>query len=87
MFEISQLKAKKKSDINVGKSNDPIFEIKVKCPVCNKKDITSYQLKAKSQDVEFNKFLVPKYKKITMLVLNCYEVIPKIPTQYTNFKQ
>lgn len=61
----SQVSAKKKknNDVSMGSSNDPVFEIKVKCPVCNKKEITSYQLKAKSQDIEFNKFLVPTYKK------------------------
>ncbi|NLD99099.1 MAG: DUF2225 domain-containing protein, partial [Fibrobacter sp.] len=40
---------------------DPIFEIKLKCPVCNQDNITSYELRAKSQQVVQNRFLVPVY--------------------------
>jgi uncharacterized protein (DUF2225 family) len=41
--------------------NDPIYEILVKCPVCNKDKIPRYELRAKSQQVTQNKFLVPLY--------------------------
>jgi len=41
---------------------DPIFDIALKCPVCGQNDITGYELRAKSQQVLQNKFLVPVYK-------------------------
>ncbi|MDG5814920.1 DUF2225 domain-containing protein [Chitinispirillales bacterium ANBcel5] len=41
--------------------DDPIFEIKAKCPVCNKEEITGYELRAKTQQVTQNRFLVPSY--------------------------
>jgi uncharacterized protein (DUF2225 family) len=40
---------------------DPIYEIKLTCPVCSKKGIVSYELKSKSQTIVLNKFLVPIY--------------------------
>jgi uncharacterized protein (DUF2225 family) len=41
--------------------NDPIYDMYVKCPVCNREDITRYELRAKSQQITQNKFLVPIY--------------------------
>ncbi len=41
---------------------DPVYEILVKCPVCNFDKITGYELRAKSQQVTFNKFMVPLYQ-------------------------
>jgi uncharacterized protein (DUF2225 family) len=41
---------------------DPIYEIALRCPVCNQDDVTGYELRAKSQQVLSNKFLVPIYK-------------------------
>lgn len=46
-------------DESVG--NDPIFDMHVKCPVCNREDINRYELRAKSQQMTQNKFLVPIY--------------------------
>lgn len=40
---------------------DPIFSISVKCPVCNMEGIQSHELRAKSQQILQNKFLVPIY--------------------------
>jgi len=40
---------------------DPVFEVKVKCPVCNQDSIICYELRAKSQQITQNKFLVPLY--------------------------
>lgn len=40
---------------------DPLYELSVKCPVCNKDDIKRYELRAKSQMITQNKFLVPLY--------------------------
>jgi len=41
---------------------DPIFEINVRCPVCNQDEIPCYELRAKSQQILQNKFLVPVYR-------------------------
>lgn len=40
---------------------DPIYEIELTCPVCNQDKIVSYELRAKSQQITQNKFLVPVY--------------------------
>jgi uncharacterized protein (DUF2225 family) len=40
---------------------DPVFEVKVKCPICNQDSIICYELRAKSQQITQNKFLVPLY--------------------------
>lgn len=42
--------------------HDPIYEINVKCPVCNQVNISCYELRAKSLQVLLNKFLVPTYQ-------------------------
>jgi uncharacterized protein (DUF2225 family) len=44
-----------------GEGEDPIFEIMVSCPICNQEEITCYELRAKSQSITQNKFLVPLY--------------------------
>jgi uncharacterized protein (DUF2225 family) len=41
---------------------DPLFDIKLRCPVCNRDEITCFELRAKSQAIVLNKFLVPTYK-------------------------
>ena len=41
---------------------DPVFAINVTCPVCGQTDISGYELRAKSQAITQNKFLVPLYK-------------------------
>jgi len=40
---------------------DPLFEIPVKCPVCEYGNISCLELRAKSQQILQNKFLVPVY--------------------------
>jgi uncharacterized protein (DUF2225 family) len=45
-----------------GPGDDPIFEIQVICPVCNREGIVCYELRAKSQQIIKNKFLVPSYE-------------------------
>jgi len=47
------------------KGEDPVFEIKVSCPVCSRDDIPCYELRAKSQQILQNKFLVPRYAPMT----------------------
>lgn len=41
---------------------DPVFTIAVTCPVCGYADVTCYELRAKSQQILQNKFLVPCYE-------------------------
>lgn len=47
--------------ITGGVGTDPLYELKVKCPVCNKENIPRHELRAKSQQITQNKFLVPLY--------------------------
>lgn len=47
------------------KEIDPLYEILVKCPVCNKENIPRYDLRAKTQQITQNTFLIPKYKGIS----------------------
>jgi uncharacterized protein (DUF2225 family) len=44
---------------------DPVFVINVTCPVCGQADISGYELRAKSQAITQNRFLVPFYKGAT----------------------
>lgn len=56
--------AKKRNSVHLeegGIGEDPIYQIKVKCPVCNQENINCYELRAKSQQILQNKFLVPVY--------------------------
>jgi uncharacterized protein (DUF2225 family) len=46
---------------SVSPGDDPVFEIKIKCPICNQNNITGYELRAKSQQITQNHFLVPIY--------------------------
>lgn len=62
---IKAIKEKKSKSIRVtdeGPGNDPIYEIQVGCPVCNQNDIVCYELRAKSQQINLNKFLIPVYQ-------------------------
>ena len=54
---------------------DPVYELKVRCPVCNQKDITSYELKSKSQQISFNKFLVPVYSSVAGFRVTDYTLL------------
>jgi uncharacterized protein (DUF2225 family) len=47
---------------NEEEGEDPIFTISVSCPVCGQTGITGHELRAKSQSMSQNKFLVPLYK-------------------------
>lgn len=58
---IKENKAKSTRSAEGDKGEDPIYEIKVECPVCNRDDIVCYELRAKSQQILQNKFLVPLY--------------------------
>ena len=62
---IKAIKESKSSALQSGEAaavgNDPLYEILVKCPVCNKDQIPRFELRAKSQQVTQNKFLVPLY--------------------------
>jgi uncharacterized protein (DUF2225 family) len=41
---------------------DPMFEIFVTCPICNRENITCYELRAKSQQIQQDIFLIPSYQ-------------------------
>ena len=61
---------------------DPIYEIKLTCPVCSKKGIVSYELKSKSQTIVLNKFLVPIYtgrRSRPLTTLSCPRCLPPMP--------
>jgi uncharacterized protein (DUF2225 family) len=45
-----------------GNGSDPVFEIKVTCPICSHENITCYELRAKSQMITKTRFLVPVYQ-------------------------
>lgn len=47
-----------------GSGEDPIYEVELTCPVCNRDKITFYDLRAKSQQITQNKFLVPCYEGV-----------------------
>jgi uncharacterized protein (DUF2225 family) len=49
------------TDGAMGDKDDPTFQIKVKCPVCNQADIICYELKAKSLTSAPDRFQVPRY--------------------------
>ena len=48
-------------EMDISKGEDPIFELKLTCPVCSNNNITSYELKAKSQQIVENKLLQQEY--------------------------
>ncbi len=59
---LKDARAKAASLAEEGTGQDPIFEIKLSCPVCAIEDIVCYELRAKSQVIVKNKFLVPLYQ-------------------------
>jgi uncharacterized protein (DUF2225 family) len=59
---IKDARAKSTLAAEEGTGADPVFEIKVTCPVCGMEDIVCYELRAKSQQILKNKFLVPSYE-------------------------
>jgi uncharacterized protein (DUF2225 family) len=52
------------SDGSQGDKEDPTYQIKVKCPICNQADITCFELKAKSLTTTPDRFLVPRYSGV-----------------------
>ncbi len=68
MNNISKLKQDQQrataSEGAMGDKDDPTFQIKVKCPVCNQADIVCYELKAKSLNITHDRFLAPRYAGI-----------------------
>ncbi len=59
---VKEVQTKPPREIEEGKGDDPLYEIKVTCPACQRDQIPCYQLRAKSQQVVMNKFMVPSYK-------------------------
>jgi uncharacterized protein (DUF2225 family) len=46
---------------DVGNTDDPIFQVQVKCPICQTAGLECYELKAKSMSVALDRFNVPRY--------------------------
>ena len=44
--------------------DDPVYEMLVQCPACNREDIVSYNLRSKSQVIKETLFLVPQYSQM-----------------------
>ena len=59
---IKEQRARATRPTEEGEGNDPVFEVKLNCPVCSQNAISCYELRAKSQQVVQNKFLVPQYE-------------------------
>ena len=59
---VKEAKTKSLMTPDEGIGDDPIFEIQVICPVCNREGIVCYELRAKSQQIVKNKFLAPGYE-------------------------
>ena len=59
---VKEAKAKSIMAPDEGVGDDPIFEIKLICPVCGREGISCFELRAKSQQIVKNKFLVPSYE-------------------------
>lgn len=59
---IKEQRARSTRPTEEGDGQDPVFEVKLNCPICSQTNIASYELRAKSQQVIQNKFLVPQYK-------------------------
>lgn len=49
---------------NPGDKEDPTYQIKVKCPICNQNDIICLELKAKSLTVTPDRFMTPRYQGV-----------------------
>lgn len=47
-----------------GEKDDPTYQIKVKCPVCNQTDILCLEAKAKSLTATPDRFLAPRYQGV-----------------------
>ncbi|MFP4416087.1 MAG: DUF2225 domain-containing protein [Chitinivibrionales bacterium] len=59
---IKKIKAQKENLAMIGEQGegkDPIYELTLTCPVCNQENITCYELRAKTQQITYSKFLVP----------------------------
>jgi len=62
--ELSAVQVKPLQAAEVAIGEDPIYETKLICPVCKNKNVISYNLRAKSQFMTENHFLVPLYAGI-----------------------
>ena len=52
------------SAAGAGVDEEPLYQIKVKCPICNQADITCYELKAKSLTTKADRFMIPRYEGV-----------------------
>lgn len=61
--KMKQGQAKEGSD-GAGNTDEPTYQIKVKCPICNQNDILCYELKSKSLSVVPDRFMAPRYEGV-----------------------
>lgn len=47
-----------------GDKEDPTYQIKVKCPICNQNNIVCHELKAKSLTMAPDRFMAPRYQGV-----------------------
>jgi uncharacterized protein (DUF2225 family) len=46
----------------LGAKDDPVFQIRVKCPVCGQADLLAQELKSKTLSMTFDRFMTPRYQ-------------------------
>ncbi len=65
MRNIEALKEKQKSSqsaVPMSASDDPTYQLKVKCPVCFKPEIICHEVKSKALTITYDKFMTPRYQ-------------------------
>lgn len=62
--KVKQAQQKQGGEGTGGDKDDPTYQIKVKCPVCNQNDIVCLELKAKSLTTTLDRFCAPRYQGV-----------------------
>jgi len=61
LLKDSEQKSSEGDEDNPAKGADPVYEVKLDCPVCGNQEITSYELKAKALQILENRLLQQEY--------------------------
>jgi len=62
--KVKQAQQKQGGEGAPGDKDDPTYQIKVKCPICNQNDIVCLELKAKSLTTTLDRFCAPRYQGV-----------------------
>lgn len=62
--KVKQSQQKQGADGSGGDKDDPTYQIKVKCPICNQNEIVCLELKAKSLTTVPDRFCTPRYQGV-----------------------